>query len=104
MKYDNQLNEILKNNADDKFAKFSLKIMNTKNRVVGVKIPILKKIAKEFTIFNDFLENVSLDNFEKIAVAGFYIAFTTKDIDTLIERADFILPYFDNWGDRKSVV
>ena len=97
MKYDNLLNNRLESEIDEKFATFSRKIMQT-DKLLGVKVPILRKIAREFSNYDDFYNNVSLDNFEQIAVAGFYIGQTTKDYSELKKRVDYILPHINNWG------
>ena len=67
-------------------------------KIKGVKVPKLREIAKEFIKYNDFLENITLDNFETISVACYYIGYTTKDVSTLKNKLDFILPYIDNWA------
>lgn len=97
MKYDNLLNNRLESEIDEKFATFSRKIMQT-DKLLGVKVPVLRKIAREFSVYDDFYNNVSLDNFEQIAVVGFYIGQTTKDYSELKKRVDYILPHINNWG------
>lgn len=97
MKYDNLLNDEINKHVNKSYAKFHSSIVpNCKIR--GVKIPILREIAKMFSKYEDFLENISLDNYEAISVACYYIGLTTKDISLLKSRLDFILPYVNNWA------
>lgn len=97
MKYDKLLSDKINACVDVDYAKFhSGLVPNVK--ILGVKVPVLRQIAKEFAKFDDFLENVKLDTFEKISVACYYIGLTTIDDETLDSRLKFILPYIDNWA------
>ena len=97
MKYDKQLNEKIDANSDEKYAKFhSSLVPNTK--IKGVKIPVLRKIAKEFSVYDDFLKNITLDSYESISVACYYTGATTKNTEQLKTRLEFILPYINNWA------
>lgn len=97
MKYDKQLNEKIDTNRDEKYAKFhSSLVPNTK--IKGVRIPVLRKIAKEFSVYDDFLENITLDSYESISVACYYTGATTKNTEQLKTRLEFILPYIKNWA------
>lgn len=97
MKYDKMLNEKLLQNCDKEYAKFHASLVPN-STIMGVRIPVLRKIAKEFSRFDDFLENVSLDSYESVSVACYYIGLTTKDAVALKSRLEFILPYVDNWA------
>ncbi|MBR4270932.1 MAG: DNA alkylation repair protein [Clostridia bacterium] len=97
MKYDKQLNEKIETNIDAKYALFHSKIVPD-STIRGVRIPVLRQIAKEFSKYDDFLENITLNDYENISVACYYIGNTTKDLPTLNKRLHFILPYIDNWA------
>ena len=81
MKYDNLLNNRLESEIDEKFATFSRRIMQT-DKLLGVKVPVLRKIAREFSNYDDFFNTVSLDNFdvrmEKIN-SPFIFSFNTEE-------------------------
>lgn len=96
-KYDEELNKKILENIDEDYAKFhSALVPNTK--IAGVKVPLLREIAKHFSKCDDFLDNITLDSFEKISVACYYIGQNTKDLKTLKNRLDFILPHINNWA------
>ena len=59
---------------------------------------MLRQIAKEFAVYDDFLQNVSLNSYENISIACYYIGITCKDYSGLQPKLDFILPYIDNWA------
>ena len=97
MKYDEMLNKKIEENVDKNYQEFHSKIVpNT--QIKGVRIPVLRKIAKEFSGYPDFLENLTLESYEAISVACYYIGNTTKDVQTLKTRLEFILPYINNWA------
>lgn len=97
MKYDIELNKKILENCDLDYASFHGALVPT-TKIRGVRIPVLRQIAKHFSVYDDFLENITLDNYESICVACYYIGITTKDLKTLENRLDFILPYIDNWA------
>ena len=97
MKYDKELDKIINNNIDEEYAKFHSKIVPN-SKIRGVRIPTLRKIAKDFAKYDDFLQNISLTNYENISIACFYIGLTTKDTLSLQKNLDFILPYVNNWA------
>ena len=97
MKYDELLEKKINENIDKKYKEFHSQIVPG-TKVRGVRIPILRKIAKEFCQYDDFLENVLLNNYEAISVACYYIGLKTKDIKTLKLNLKFILPYINSWA------
>lgn len=97
MKYDDELNLKILENIDKKYAKFHQKLVPNA-KILGVKVPILRKIAKSFLKYDDFLENITLNSFEKISVACYYVGFSCKDTKTLEKQTEFVLPFVDNWA------
>lgn len=97
MKYDKELRERLEIEKDEKYAKFHSSLIPN-SEVLGVRIPKLREIAKEFSKYDDFLKNVSLNSYENISVACYYIGLKAKDFKELKSYLDFILPYVDNWA------
>lgn len=96
-KYDNELNKRINENIDADYAKFHSSLILGK-KVRGVRMPMLRQIAKEFAVYDDFLQNVTLNNYENISIACYYIGITCKDYKMLQPKLDFILPYIDNWA------
>ncbi|MBO7526434.1 MAG: DNA alkylation repair protein [Clostridia bacterium] len=97
MKYDKELNEKITFYIDEEYSRFHAKLIPGV-KIRGVKIPNLRKIAKDFCKYLDFLDNITLNNYEAICVACYYIGLTTKDEFLLKSRLDFILPLIDNWA------
>lgn len=96
-KYDKALEDKIMANIDLDYAKFHSSLILGKE-IKGVRIPVLRKIAKEFAIYDDFLQNVTLDNYENISIACYYVGIVCKNYKELKPKLDFILPYIDNWA------
>lgn len=71
-----------------------------KTKVIGVRTPQLKKLAKEIIDNNDadtFLSQLPHTYFEENQLHSFIISLT-KDFDKTVEQIDLFLPYVDNWA------
>ena len=66
-KYDNELSKRINANIDADYAKFHSALILGKE-IKGVRIPVLRQIAKEFAVYDDFLQNVSLNSYENISI------------------------------------
>lgn len=88
-------------NKDEKFAVFQPRIVATKMPVVGVRTPILRKIAKEISkdnvVKNNFLNDLPHKFFEENQIHGMTISLE-KDFDYAITKIEEFLPYMDSWA------
>ena len=91
--------DYLKSLADIKYKKFNLKIINTKYEMLGIKVPILRKIAKSISKGNieDFLKNNKPIYYEEVFIRGLVIA-SIKDINILKKEIKNFIKYIDNWA------
>lgn len=87
---------------DLKYRDFSHSLMPTvdKEKVIGVRTPALRKLAKEF--FKDkniknFMSYLPHRYYEENNLHAFMIE-QIKDFDTAISEIDRFLPYVDNWA------
>ncbi len=89
----------LENNKDLEFKKFNEKIIFTKYKIIGVKTPILRKIAKEISKgdYKSFLKEVTTNSYEEVLVEGFVIS-NIKNIDESIMYFDKYVKKIDNWA------
>lgn len=72
-----------------------------KIRIIGVRMPIIRKIAKEIKD-NDYID-VFLNELphryqEENILHGIILTLKYKDIDILLDKLDMFLPYVDNWA------
>ena len=71
-----------------------------KARMIGVRTPELKKLAKELydkEIANQFINSLPHDYFDENQLHAFLISLI-KDYQTCLKEVDRFLPYVDNWG------
>lgn len=105
-------NEINKN-IDLKYKEFSNKLCMSKYQMLGVRIPVLKSIAKEVSINELFsidekckyIININ-DNcfFEEVMIKGFLIEYIKEiDIKNRLNILQQYVPYIDNWSVCDSV-
>ena len=89
---------------DDEYRKFNEKIIKT-NNIIGVRLPILKKMAKEISKLDylTFIKNNKHKNYEEIMLHGLVITYL-KDYDVSIELFDDYINYIDSWATCDSVV
>lgn len=95
----NKLIKYLDSISEDKYKKFSEKLVFTKYIIKGIRIPILRKIAREInkTDIMSFLDNFLANFLEEVMLYGIVISYI-KDYDTWIKYFDKFILYIDNWS------
>ena len=98
----NEIRERLFLEQDLKYKEFQLKLMPgvKEEKVIGVRTPILKKLAKEYAKHEEidsYLRSVPRKFYDEYNLAGFIIS-ELKDYDKVIEYIDLQLPFVDNWA------
>ncbi|MBQ6811258.1 MAG: DNA alkylation repair protein, partial [Firmicutes bacterium] len=88
--------------ADEGYKAFHSKLMPTidPDTIIGVRVPVLRKFAKEFGKTEKaalFLRQLPHEYYEENNVHGFLIE-RKKDFDEVIADLDAFLPYVDNWA------
>ena len=94
------IKKFLNENADMRYAEFNKKFITTKYPIVGVRIPRLRKFAKE--IEPEYIEFDSHLTHEEI-ILYIFSAGNFKSEDEQLEYLSNILPYIDNWCTSDSV-
>lgn len=96
--------ELIKKNIDLEYKKFSLNLIPgySEDEILGVRIPVLRKLAKELFINNykevkKFLNNLPHKYFEEDNLHG-YLLENIKDINLCLEETNKFLPYINNWA------
>jgi len=90
--------------GEEKYRDFSSALMPTveKERVIGIRIPVLRKYAKSLEDYEDFLKDLPHKYFEENNLHAFLIE-REKDFEKCIEKLDLFLPYVDNWATCDSM-
>ncbi len=98
----NDIRERLFALADEKYKDFQSALMPTvdKSKVIGVRTPMLKKLAKELkntTLVEEFLNALPHKYYEEDNLHAFLLN-EEKDFNKAVSRLDAFLPFIDNWA------
>lgn len=90
--------------GEAKYREFSAGLMPTmdKEKVIGIRIPLLRKYAKKLENYEDFLSDLPHMYFEENNLHGFLIE-EEKSFDKCVEYLDAFLPFIDNWATCDSM-
>lgn len=99
-----EIQKMLLSMGEEAYKEFSSALMPTvdKNKVLGVRIPILRKYAKSLESYDAFLEKLPHRYFEEDNLHAFLIE-REKDFNQCIKCLDRFLPYVDNWATCDSM-
>lgn len=85
---------------DKKYQKFHSKLCPNVDNIIGVRLPELRKIAKEIAKDNwqDFISNVENKYYEETMVEGLIIGYAKIDIEQKLKYIQKFVPKIDNWA------
>ena len=97
-----EIQELLLARQDIKYRDFQAPLFPNidKEKMIGVRTPELKKLAKELfgsETANKFIETLPHRYFDENQLHAFIISLI-KDYETCLKEVDRFLPYVDNWG------
>ena len=97
-----EIQKLLFSKQDIKYRDFQAPLFPNieKERVIGVRTPELKKLAKELygsKTANKFMEALPHYYFDENQLHAFLISLI-KDYQTCLKEVERFLPYIDNWG------
>ena len=94
--------KMLFENQDKNYADFQAKLIPTvaRDTIIGVRTPVLRKLAKEFAKTEDakvFIKMLPHQCYEENNLHGFIIE-TFKDFEETVSAVEDFLPIVDNWA------
>ena len=97
-----EIQELLFAKQDTKYRDFQAPLFPNinKEKMIGVRTPELKKLAKELfgkEIAKEFIETLPHEYFDENQLHAFLISLI-KDYETCLKEVERFLPYVDNWG------
>lgn len=102
--------------AEEKYRDFSSRLLPGTSDILGVRLPLLRKIAAEIarSDWRSYLDSASDDTFEEIMLQGMVIGCAPAQPEETLRLTALFLPKITNWSlcdsfcagfkDRKSVV
>ncbi len=106
MKNKNSVLEELKNLAEDDYKAFNSRIIQTKQNTLGIRVPILRKIAKRI-VQNDAIEFVRMDKqnvYEMILLEGMVLSYMDKSFREILPLTERFLRKVDSWAQIDSTI
>ncbi|MBQ2872833.1 MAG: DNA alkylation repair protein [Bacilli bacterium] len=96
------ITKILFENQDLKYREFNSKLIPniSKDNIIGVRVPVIRKIAKEIkdnSYIEEFFNELPHKYQEENILHGILLS-NYKDIDILLDKLDKFLVYADNWA------
>ena len=85
---------------DENYKNFNIKNIPTKQKIIGVRIPILKKTAQKISL-NDYVNFIYSDKhniFELIMLEGLTLSYLKKNFSVLQEDIENYINKVDNWA------
>lgn len=102
-----RIDKLLFENKDEKYKEFHSSIVPTldEKSIIGVRMPALRKIAKQLNNDDDFATNgkelflskLPHKYYEENVLHAIMLS-EEKDFDVAIEKIEAFLPYIDNWA------
>lgn len=91
--------EYLQSIKEENYREFSSKLTKTKYPILGIRIPILRKLAKEISEGNSlsYLEFSKNDKFEEVLLQGLIIS-NIKDENDFLKYLDNFVNKIDDWS------
>lgn len=95
-----ELRERLIDLAEPKYQKFAASLLPDAEKMFGVRLPALRKLAKEMAQddWRAFWENASFDYFEERLLAGMVIGCADMALEERLSRIAGFIPLIRNWS------
>ena len=87
--------------ADSHYKEFQTKLCPGTENILGVRVPVLRKYAKELAKENEIQELINQINnqyYEEIMLQGMLIGLEKKDIKIVEKQIEEFVPKIDNWA------
>lgn len=97
-----EIKEQLKQLSDSKYKEFHSNLCPGTDNILGVRVPVLRKYAKELAKkypVEKLLKNIDNEYYEEIMLQGMIIGLDKKaNIKTILEYIEEFIPKIDNWA------
>lgn len=96
----NDLRKTLFELSDKKYKEFQRGLVPNSDDIIGVRIPQLRKIAKQIAKQNhiEFLDKYKPEYYEEKLIYGLVIGYMKEDLNIRIKYLDKFVPIIDNWA------
>lgn len=94
------IRQVLNGYIDEKFKDFTSTLIPGSRPILGVRVPILRKIAKEIAKgdWQMYLKDASEDTYEEVAVKGFVIGYVKEELSVLLPYIAEHIEKINDWS------
>ena len=94
------IKDILKEYIDEKFKDFTSALIPGARPILGVRVPILRKLAKEIAKddWQTYLKEATEDTYEEVAIKGFVIGYAKAELKGLLPYIAEHIEKIDDWS------
>lgn len=95
-----QLEKRLESLADKQYQKFHSALCPGTNNIMGVRVPVLRKLAKEISNTQDrkYWRQIKDEYYEEIMLQGMLIGLVKSTFEEFLEDLRIWVPKIDNWA------
>ncbi len=97
-----EINQKLKQLSDKKYAEFIKNLSLSKYEILGVRMPNLKSLVKDYLYLNSYTPYQN--SYEEILFEGLFISYKYKSLEKKLDMLDNYIEKIDNWGICDSVI
>lgn len=99
-----RVRETLKTMSESEYGKFSQGLIPGKNNILGIRLPLLRDMAKEYARGDwEGLMDEEDEYFEETMLRGMVLGYAVKEPERLAEYTEAFIPLVDNWSVCDSV-
>ena len=86
--------------ADERYKEFHTKLSPTSSNIIGVRMPLLRKLAKEISKgdWREYLKTAKNEYYEEIMIQGILIGCVKVDVEERLQLISEFIPKIDGWG------
>lgn len=86
--------------AEEEYQKFSAALIPTINNVLGVRLPELRKLAKNIAKgdWRTYLRDADEEYFEEVMLQGMVIGYVKTELEEILRYVAEFVPKMDNWS------
>lgn len=99
-----EFRERLLSMAEKDYKEFSAKLIPGVQNMLGIRLPVLRKLAKEMAKENwqEYLSWTEFIYFEEVMVQGMILGYAKAPVGELLKEAERFIPRIDNWSVNDS--
>ena len=90
----------LESYSDSKYKTFHASLIKNCDKLIGVRTPLLKNIAKDIskTDYEEWLKYNNHNTYEETIIHGLVLTYLKVDFRNFLELFDIFIPLIDNWA------